>query len=80
MQLKRERERSRAEAKNLQQQLSDMHDELDNAKSTDHQERDTLLQVKYTISNYIYFWYGFWGVKIKMFLLYVLFTFIFQCW
>ncbi|KAI5608970.1 cingulin-like protein 1 isoform X1, partial [Silurus asotus] len=44
LQIKRERERSRAEAKNLQQQLSDMHDVLDNTKSTEEKERDTILQ------------------------------------
>ncbi|KAK3558133.1 hypothetical protein QTP86_009867 [Hemibagrus guttatus] len=44
LQIKRERERSRTESKNLQQQLSDMHDVLDNTKSTDLKERDTLLQ------------------------------------
>lgn len=48
LQIKRERERSRTEAKNLQQQLSDMHDVLDNTKSTDLKERDTLLQVRNT--------------------------------
>lgn len=48
LQIKRERERSRAEAKNLQQQLSDVHDVLDSTKSTQLKERDSILQVRNT--------------------------------
>ncbi|XP_037398819.1 cingulin-like protein 1 isoform X1 [Pygocentrus nattereri] len=44
LQMKREREQSRAEAKGLQQQLSDMHDELDSTKSTEQGERDAILR------------------------------------
>ncbi|KAK1789726.1 hypothetical protein P4O66_015631, partial [Electrophorus voltai] len=44
LQMKREREQSRAEARGLQKQLSDIHDELDSTKSTEQDERDTILK------------------------------------
>ncbi|XP_072529858.1 cingulin-like protein 1 [Salminus brasiliensis] len=44
LQIKREREQYRAETKGLQQQLSDMHDELDSTKSTEQGEREIILQ------------------------------------
>ncbi|XP_023180821.1 cingulin-like protein 1 isoform X2 [Xiphophorus maculatus] len=45
-QMKTERERAKAEMKDLQQQLSEMHDELDRAKKTDviNTEKEVLLQ------------------------------------
>ncbi|MEQ2185301.1 hypothetical protein GOODEAATRI_016727 [Goodea atripinnis] len=47
-QMKTERERARAEMKDLQQQLSEMHDELDKAKKTDviNTEKEVLLRVE----------------------------------
>lgn len=49
-QMKTERERAKAEMKDLQQQLSEMHDELDRAKKTDviNTEKEVLLQVSQT--------------------------------
>ncbi|XP_030630763.1 cingulin-like protein 1 [Chanos chanos] len=44
LQAKRQREQYRADMRDLQSQLSDMHDELDNAKITDAGERDTILK------------------------------------
>ncbi|XP_014905386.1 cingulin-like protein 1 isoform X1 [Poecilia latipinna] len=46
IQMKTERERAKAEMKDLQQQLSEMHDELDRAKKTDviNTEKEVLLQ------------------------------------
>ena len=46
-QMRAERERSRREMKDLQQQLSEMHDELDQAKKAEviNTEKDVLLQV-----------------------------------
>lgn len=48
--MKAERERARAEMKDLQQQLSEMHDELDQAKKADviNTEKEVLLQVSET--------------------------------
>lgn len=48
--MKAERDRSRMEMKDLQQQLSDMHDELDQAKKAEviHTEKDVLLKVSET--------------------------------
>lgn len=45
--MRTERERSKAEMKDLQQQLSEMHDELDQAKKTDliNTEKEVLLKV-----------------------------------
>lgn len=51
--MKREREQSRADAKCLQQQLSDMHDELDSTKDTEQGERETILQVRPLIRLYL---------------------------
>lgn len=47
--MKTEKERTKAEMKDLQQQLSDMHDELDQAKKADviHTEKEVLLKVQY---------------------------------
>lgn len=49
-QMKAERERSRTEMKDLQQQLSEMHDELDQAKKAEviNTEKEILLKVKET--------------------------------
>lgn len=49
-QMKAEKERSKAEMKDLQQQLSDMHDELDQAKKAEliNAEKEVLLQVSET--------------------------------
>lgn len=46
-QMKAEKERAKAEMKDLQQQLSDMHDELDRAKKSEviNEEKEVLLQV-----------------------------------
>lgn len=48
--MKTERERSKMEMKDLQQQLSDMHDELDQAKKAEviNTEKDILLKVSET--------------------------------
>lgn len=48
--MKAERERSKTEMKDLKQQLSEMHDELDHAKKVEvtNTERDVLLEVKET--------------------------------
>lgn len=67
--MKTEKERTKAEMKDLQQQLSDMHDELDQAKKADviHTEKEVLLKVKYIIfsqmfphaTKYCYFFHYF---------------------
>lgn len=46
--MKTEKERTKAEMKDLQQQLSDMHDELDQAKKADviHTDKEVLLKVQ----------------------------------
>ncbi|XP_065133368.1 cingulin-like protein 1 isoform X2 [Paramisgurnus dabryanus] len=44
LQAKRARDQCRADMRDLQQQLSDIHDELDTTKSSDAGERDRLLQ------------------------------------
>lgn len=48
--MKAERERSKAEMKDLQQQLSEMHDELDQAKKAEviNTEKEVLMKVKKT--------------------------------
>lgn len=49
--MRAERERSRTEMKDLQQQLSEMHDELDQAKKAEviTTEKEVLLKVNETI-------------------------------
>lgn len=49
-QMKAERERSKTEMKDLQQQLSEMHDELDQAKKAEviNSEKEILLKVNET--------------------------------
>ena len=46
--LKAERERSKTEMKDLQHQLSEMHDELDQAKNTEdiNADKEVLLKVR----------------------------------
>ncbi|XP_056595230.1 cingulin-like protein 1 isoform X2 [Triplophysa dalaica] len=44
LQVRRSRDACRADMRALQQQLSDIHDELDSSKSSEAAERDTLLQ------------------------------------
>lgn len=46
--MKAERDRSKTEMKDLQQQLSEMHDELDRAKKMEvvNAEKEVLLKVK----------------------------------
>jgi len=48
--MKSEKERSKAEMKDLQQQLSEMHDELDQAKRAEviNTEKEVLLRVSKT--------------------------------
>ena len=50
IQMKKDKERSKAEMKDLQQQLSEMHDELDHAKKAEviNTEKEILLQVSKT--------------------------------
>lgn len=50
-QMKAERERSKTEMKDLQQQLSEMHDELDQATKAEviNMEKEDLLKVNETI-------------------------------
>lgn len=49
-QMKADRERAKTEMKDLQQQLSEMHDELDHAKKAEviNTEKEVLLQVSET--------------------------------
>lgn len=49
-QVKMEQEKHQTEIRDLQDQLSEMHDELDNAKHTDEGEKEILLEVSYEIS------------------------------
>ena len=51
--MKAEREKSRMEMKDLQQQLSEMHDELDQAKTSeaDRIQDEVLLKVKQVYSS-----------------------------
>lgn len=46
--MRAEKERSKAEMKDLQQQLSEMHDELDRAKKADmiNADKEVILKVK----------------------------------
>lgn len=40
-----EQEKHQTEIRDLQDQLSEMHDELDNAKHTDEREKEVLIEV-----------------------------------
>lgn len=44
-QVKMEQEKHQTEIRDLQDQLSEMHDELDNAKHTDEREKEVLIEV-----------------------------------
>lgn len=48
-QVKMEQEKHQTEIRDLQDQLSEMHDELDNAKHTDEGEKEILIEVSYEI-------------------------------
>lgn len=48
--MKMEQEKHQTEIRDLQDQLSEMHDELDNAKHTDEGEKEILIEVSYKIS------------------------------
>lgn len=44
-----EQEQHQTEIRDLQDQLSEMHDELDNAKHADEREKEVLLEVSYKL-------------------------------
>lgn len=48
-QVKMEQEQHQTEIRDLQDQLSEMHDELDNAKHTDEGEKEVLIEVSYKV-------------------------------
>lgn len=48
-QVKMEQEKHQTEIRDLQDQLSEMHDELDNAKHTDEGEKEILIEVSYKV-------------------------------
>ena len=47
--VKMEQEQHQTEIRDLQDQLSEMHDELDNAKHTDEGEKEILIEVSYKV-------------------------------
>lgn len=48
-QVKMEQEQHQTEIRDLQDQLSEMHDELDNAKHTEEGEKEVLIEVSYKV-------------------------------
>lgn len=53
--MKMEREQHQTEIRDLQDQLSEMHDELDNAKHADDEEKEVLIEVSdKSISRIVY--------------------------